>query len=86
MNAFITLDYETSLAKLALNGRPQPQETQTTPSWVNALKAIPYVYYTQTSENQFKNLERSQRGIHLTYVEQKIRIICLQRNGLFLLL
>lgn len=40
MNAFITLDYETSLAKLALNGRPQPQETQTTPSWVNALKAI----------------------------------------------
>lgn len=41
MNAFITLDYETSLAKLALNGRPQPQETQATPSWVNALKAIP---------------------------------------------
>lgn len=41
MNAFITLDYETSLAKLALNGRPQPQETQTIPSWVYALKAIP---------------------------------------------
>lgn len=40
MNAFITLDYETSLTKVALNGRPQHQETQTTPSWVNALKAI----------------------------------------------
>lgn len=53
------------------------QGSQKTPSRINFLKNYIKVYHIQIAENQRQreNVERSQRKIHLTYWEIRVRIM-----------